>query len=240
MSSSALVRWGAIGFVLGGVTWAALGFLDMLGPITAPADSDHLSQEQVRERILHPDVNDVLHPVVDIVVLLLLALGLVGLHALQKGSYGRIGWAGFYTALAATGIRLLVAVADAAGVAYLLWSGPLFLALGILLLPVRLVGPPVGLLGSLLGFVLLGLATLRARVLPRWCGVLLIVVEPVATAYGVWFLLFLPLPRALLGAFPPEEVAFWGPWAIWRGLVLVVLGYVLWLRRGASTQLPHA
>jgi hypothetical protein len=36
-----------------------------------------------------------------IVALLLLLAGMVGFYALQKGSYGRIGRAGFYVVLAA-------------------------------------------------------------------------------------------------------------------------------------------
>ena len=53
----------------------------------------------------------------DIVGLLLLALGLIGLHALQKESYGRIGRAGFHTALAATVVRFLVVVEHLVGMA---------------------------------------------------------------------------------------------------------------------------
>jgi hypothetical protein len=68
---------------------------------------------------------------------------------------------------------------------------------------------PIGLSVKLVGFVLYGVATLRARVLPRWYGVALIVLVPVSVvllAYG----------------------------NIWTGLVLLVLGYALWLRMGAS------
>jgi hypothetical protein len=36
----------------------------------------------------------------------------------------------------------------------------------------------------LLGFLLLGIATLRARVLPQWAGVALILVLPVAALLG--------------------------------------------------------
>jgi hypothetical protein len=42
----------------------------------------------------------------------------------------------------------------------------------------------LGLLGMLLGFLLLGIATLRARVLPQWAGVALILVLPVAALLG--------------------------------------------------------
>jgi hypothetical protein len=133
-----------------------------------------------------------------VVAHLLLAVGLVGLHALQKGSYGRLGRAGFYIALVAIAARVLGAVVFLAGSSALEWIS----------LPATL--------GMLVGFVLYGVATLRARVLPRWYGLALIVSLPVS------------LPVAVYGT-----VLF--------GLFLVVLGYVLWLRRDATTEQPsHA
>ena len=69
-----------------------------------------------------------------------------------------------------------------------------------------------GTLGMLVGFVLYGVATVQARVLPRWYGLALIVVLPVS------------LPLAGYGT------------ALF-GLILLVLGYVLWLRRA---PLPHS
>jgi hypothetical protein len=65
----------------------------------------------------------------------------------------------------------------------------------------------------LLGLVLYGVATLRARVLPRWYGLALILSMPVS----------LPLPVYGTALF---------------GLILVVLGYGLWLHRGAATRQP--
>jgi hypothetical protein len=67
-----------------------------------------------------------------------------------------------------------------------------------------------GTLAMLVGFVLYGAATVQARVLPRWYGLALIVSMPVS------------LPLATYGT-----TLF--------GLILLVLGYVLWLRRGATT-----
>jgi hypothetical protein len=67
--------------------------------------------------------------------------------------------------------------------------------------------------GMLVGFVLYGAATVQARVLPRWYGLALIVALPVS------------LPLATYGT-----TLF--------GLILLVLGYVLWLRRGATTEQP--
>lgn len=81
--------------------------------------------------------------------------------------------------------------------------------------------PPVwlglGLLILLLGFVLYGVATLQARVLPRWCGVAFIVALPVALAVG-----------ALLGPFASMFIVF--------GIAWLALGYALWRRRAALAE----
>jgi hypothetical protein len=71
----------------------------------------------------------------------------------------------------------------------------------------------VGELGLLVGLVLYGAATLQARVLPRWCGILFIVFVPV----GI-----------LLGALQP----------IWGGLVWLALGFALWSQRGVTAEEP--
>jgi hypothetical protein len=68
-------------------------------------------------------------------------------------------------------------------------------------------------LAKLVGFVLYGAATVQGRVLARWYGVLLIIFMPV----------FL-----LLGAYGN----------IWVGLVLMVLGYGLWMQRGVLVERP--
>jgi len=101
--------------------------------------------------------------------LLLTAAGMVGLHGLQRENYGRIGRAGFYTVVVATLGQFLGTVVLLAGSTALAWL--VF---------------PVGVLAVLVGFVLYGAATLQARVLPRWCGVGLIVGLPVAIALGLY------------------------------------------------------
>jgi hypothetical protein len=175
MATSGLIRWGAIGFMLGGVMWVVLG----LGAIVG-----YLQSIPGREDV-----------VLFVVALLLTAAGLVGLHTLQRDSYGLLGRAGFYIALAAIAARILGAVVFLAGSSALEW-----------------ISMP-GTFGMLVGFVLYGVATLQARVLPRWYGLALIVSMPVS------------LPLAVYGT------------ALF-GLILVVLGYVLWLRRGATTAQP--
>ena len=66
----------------------------------------------------------------------------------------------------------------------------------------------------LVGFVLYGLATLQAGVMPRWYGLALLAAMPVS------------LPLATYGT------ALFGP-------ILVVLGYVLWLRKDTTEQPPR-
>jgi hypothetical protein len=83
-------------------------------------------------------------------------VALVGLHAVQAPRCGRLGTAGFAAAIAGTTSLLL---------AYVLYLPRLgaervldFLEYGWYA-------------GWLVGLPLLGVATIRARVLPRWCGV---------------------------------------------------------------------
>jgi hypothetical protein len=74
----------------------------------------------------------------------------------------------------------------------------------------------IGTLGVLLGFVLYGAATLRARVLPLWCGVLIIICLPVRIAM-----------------FPVD------PWGlVVLGVLWLALGYALWSRRGSVAAQP--
>ena len=173
MSASALIRWGAVGLMLGGVVWVVLGLSALVGYLQAI-----------------PGREDV---VLFVAAHLLSVAGLVGLHALQKDSYGLLGRAGFYLALAAMAARAFGAVVFLAGSSAAEWIS----------FPATL--------GMLVGFVLYGVATLRARVLPRWYGVALIVSLPIS------------LPLAVYGT-----VLF--------GLFLVTLGCVLWMRRDATTE----
>jgi general stress protein CsbA len=136
----------------------------------------------------------------DILVILaqlLEVVGLLGFHALQGRNYGRIGRAGLYTTIAAIVLFELLLVAS-------LFGGDVGLSWLV----------AVGVLCLLVGLVLYGAATLQARILPRWCGILFIILMPV----GI-----------LLGDFQP----------IWGGLVWLALGYALWSqRRGMAAEQP--
>ena len=94
MATSGLVRWGAIGLMLGGVTWLVLGLSAALGYLDAiPGRED----------------------VVLYIIAHLFTAGLVGFHTLQKESYSLLGKAGFYLALFAITARILGAVVFLAG-----------------------------------------------------------------------------------------------------------------------------
>ena len=132
-----------------------------------------------------------------ILAYVLQVVGLLGFHALQGRNYGRIGRAGLYTAIGAIVLWEFLILTS------LLGGG---VGLGWLV--------PVGVLGTLVGLVLYGAATLQARVLPRWCGILFIILMPV----GI-----------MLGDYLP----------IWEGLVWLALGYALWSHsRGAPVEQP--
>ena len=176
MGSSGLIRWGAIGLVLGGATWLVLGL---------SAVFDYLQAIPGREDV-----------VLFVIAPLFTAAGLVGLHTLQRARYGVLGQAGFYIALVAIAGRILGAVVFLAGSSALEWIS----------LPATLC--------MLVGFVFYGVATLRARVLPRWYGLALIVSMPVSLSLATYY----------------GTVLF--------GLILMVLGYVLWLRRRTATEQP--
>jgi hypothetical protein len=126
--------------------------------------------------------------------------GLWGLHARQaSGRGGRLGAAGFLAALVGAALLSVGSVlADRAGGA-LDWL------------------PGLGLLGLLLGFVLSGVATFRAGLLPQWCGLVLIVC--------------LPLAGVLAGALGETGAG------TALGLSWLALGYALWPRRDLSAFL---
>jgi hypothetical protein len=141
----------------------------------------------------------------EVVIVLAFALTLVaiaGLHAVQSqsGRYGSLGAAG--SLLTFVGYVILLVTVHLTT-----------LAGGVPIYSVRLVSGLVALVGSML----LGAMTLNARVLPWWCGVLLIVGFPLGDF----------LDNVAKGS---ENIVF----AIVWGLV----GYALLSRRGTVAEQP--
>lgn len=140
-------------------------------------------------------------------------LPVAGLHAVQEGRYGLLGRVGSVSLVVGAVAAFLGALAVAAGSASL--GGALFIAGGLFLLA---------------GLVGLGIASLRARVLPRWCGVALILALPLTALAG-------PLTGGLLQA---QSNSGDYPGVIVMGLLWLGLGYALWSRRATTQHLLPA
>ena len=141
MSSSAWIRWGALAAALAGVLSIVNNYL----------------------LLTYPELSSLV-TVLSAVTSFFVLLGLTGFHALQKEKYGRLGWAAFYTLVAAY-------VAQILGIAVLLVDQTVWWLLWI------------GAVGALVGYVLYGTVTTRVGVLPRWCG------EAFIVAYSVGIVL---------------------------------------------------
>ena len=122
-------------------------------------------------------VADNLVLVVEGATLMLLLVGLAGLRLRQSGSLGRLGTVGFLAAFAGTvlaGAGHLFSVpffdfVGTGGLVYVLFalvSAGIFLFGGMAYV--------IGVVSMSLGYLLLGVATVRARALPVWCGVALV------------------------------------------------------------------
>lgn len=127
------VRYGAMASVLAGVAFAVEGVMIL-------TNAEHLG----RDFVFAAGV-------------LLGTVGIVGLHTVQRGSYGRLGRVGFGLVVAASLVQVVGAVGG--------------FTFGIEVLA-TLYFP--ALIAVILGFVIYGAATVLAEVFPRWVGALLI------------------------------------------------------------------
>jgi hypothetical protein len=150
MTSSGIVRFGAIAAVIGGVLWVVWSLLGRALPYAA-GSSSYGGLLRLSAGLL-------------LLAALLTLGGLLGLDALQGGSYWNLGRAGFYIAAVGLLAQALAAFVLLVGSEALQW----LLA-------------PVGSLAVVVGLALYGAATLRAGVLAPWCGWALIAVPPIAS-----------------------------------------------------------
>jgi hypothetical protein len=132
-----------------------------------------------------------------LIALLLMLVGLLRLHALQKDHYGRIGRVGFWTVVVGSLAQVLNLIV------FMLGSEALVFWLAF---PGYYVAVPIGLM-------LYGIATLQARVLPRWCGLGLIIIPPITVFLGT------------------------SGWILFA-LLWLALGYVLWSWKGTAAGQP--
>jgi hypothetical protein len=193
MNSLNLIRAGGVAAILAGLFYAAQGIPSIFDQNTANFDSlaDYLVEATFG---------------MSRVALLIVFVALLQVHTEQgTQGYGRLGRVGFFAAFVGS---LLVIVKEL----LILGGGAAFGAQAVLNIEVVLgVLYGAGDLLLMLGLVLLGIATLRARVLPRWFGSALILVWFVGTAFQ--------------GNGPNVELPFW-----------IAIGYGLWSH--ARTRQP--
>lgn len=201
MSSLDLVRWGGLAAMLAGGAFIVL----LLIPVAFMVLK------------LHPDAYgaspfNILGSVLFIAAWLLLVVGLAGFHTLQEERYGSIGRAGFYTVIVGTSAQIVAGV----------------VGFGLESTTLELIGF-LGLLVVMIGLVLYGVATLQARVLPRWCGVGFIVGLPVWKSISIISAEY----GGPLGATIGETLG-----GMLFGLLWLALGYLLWSESGGASESP--
>jgi hypothetical protein len=185
---SRIVRWGFAGALLAGIGWMVSGFFFYVFPGDGDGPVGSLSWYLIESADAIAEVG--------------MLAALVGLHVRQAPTYGWLGTAGFVVAFVGTASVFLSTVTWLLAGEDNAFVGTLF-NLGVIV-------------GWLVGFPLLGIATFQRGVLPRWCGLLLIVFFPVL------FVLLSPFRTGV----------------IWNGLVWLALGYALWTRRGMAAEQP--
>ena len=171
MSSSNLIRWAGLAAILAGVLLVVADLLNL----AIGFDENQPFSETATTGIY------ALQSWANLLAAVLLLIGLVGLYARQSEATGPLGLAGF-----------LVAFLGTAFVTGFLWAGLFIvpaLAVEVPAFVNELEGPPPGFFLSLstfgVGWLLFGIATLRARVFPRAAAILLMIGAVIAV---------LPLP----------------------------------------------
>jgi len=211
MSTKDLSRWSGIACILAGL-------------LMALATLVHPSRE-TPEIILEQELRLVAAHWLFTFAFGFLLLGLPGLYAAQSESAGRLGLVSFLMLFFGT---LFFAVSNNYG-----FIAPVLAAQAPAMLDAINTYPPVATLNGLLavgfflGFIFFGIATLRARVLPRRTGILMIIGSP------------LNMIGAVLGLLVSEAlwiVAILGALALSLGLAWA--GYSLWSHKEKAVLQP--
>lgn len=193
--SSSLVRWSGLAAMLGGALWITGAVIHASKPRGCVAEE--CAFRPMRE-------SGALDGILMLLSLLLFAVGVMGLVILARstGRFGKMGKAG--VVIGAAGVALLVIVSLIQSVVF----GGDFLLMPYFVIP--------GLLAMVIGLMLLGVAILRSRVLPRWAAALLIIGALAMLASNE------QTSRVLL--------------VIPLGVAWVAVGYVLWSGRRVSAE----
>src|SRR5918994_5225187 len=175
MGSSLIIRLGGLVAIVGGLAATTLGLLYVLQSwgITL----DFTAKGLLKGGYEGPVGNMLLVGVVAAVA---------ALHFIQRRRYGRLGL--LASASAIGGIAMVVIGFLVSGLDS---DTAFFLGIGLL---------TVGVVVGSTGIVILGIVTITARVLPRWCGIALIAGSP--PGVGILFMAIIPLV-VMVGNLPP-------------------------------------
>ena len=186
--SSNVVRWGGLAGVVAALMWVLTAILIIL--LATP------------QRVSFNSFSDYLLQIVLLVAYAGTLVAVLGLHTLHSGSerYGRLGAAGSLLTFFGYAIVLVVIMISIS-------EG------GASLLTVRLAAATAVLIGS----ILLGAMVVRARIIPWWCGVLLIVAFPLGDV---------------------SNAVLEGSEGILLGILWGLVGYALLSRSGTVAEQP--
>ena len=214
MSSAKLIRWSGLAAMAGGIVLAIIGIVTGLAEMSMP-------EEEAMSVIARTNVWQITMPLM-LAAMILVLLGLVGLYGRQAEQAGSFGLIAFVFAFVGTALAVGLMWVFAFVVPALAEAAPTILD----------ADEPPGTLGVAfflsfilfaLGWLLFGVASLRARVFPRWASLLLII--GTILSFVVDMLPFsIPIPLDLLVL----------------GTGLIWLGYTLWsgLTQPAATIEP--
>lgn len=205
--SSKLIRWGGPAMMLGGLLWILTYLTEIAVGVTLGL-----------EAYLKPDPSASLlvwlWPVFFMGAILFLGVGLLGVRARLEGRSKKLGVAGAvlaYIAVAAASVNLVL-LSGVTG------EATAYDGIGFL-----------GVIGVMLGSVLMGVAALRAKVLPRWARVVL-TLTPLAFIPAI--IITIPLESVV-----PEYVIADLPFPF-VGLVLAAVGYAMFAERTGEVGHP--
>ena len=201
MSTANLIRWSGLISLLAGV-------LHVLGALLHPVGEDLAavnSPNWVPAHLLYW------------ASVILLLFGLVGLYTRQMDKTGMFGLAGFVLAFIGTAIVGVFLFNAATTMPLVAATAPDMFA--------QIMAPPAFALPLFgvtfgLGFILFSVATIRAGILPRWSGWLLLIGILLSMAEGS------PIDRTLLHTIVTTGHVLFGLSFVW-------MGYVLWSEKDA-------
>ena len=198
LSRAQCVRWGGLASILGGGLWVA----ETIGAVVAPSAHWVTADTEV---ILAPSLYRLYGLLFALGALGVLG-GVAGLAARRVAGPGWLGRAGFYVAAGGAGLYALSGLAQATTLRFYgaLW-GPGFFSLGI-------------------GMTLAGVAIIRARGVPRWRALPLVI--------GLWP----PLLIAVVVSYP--HPGSWDGMFVGFGLLWALLGYALRSDTGEEAAPP--